>query len=654
MKGFRWIGLLCSLSLGLAMLAAVLVLPGMGRAQTLDTGIDGAAGLSGSAFSTTTTASFSASAAGPPSIGAMSVDGSSITTANCYQEGKTETLCFTVYNGSTDAEWLDEVQLAFPVALGAWNVACKFQDATDSSGNPVNMACSNPAANEVLYLDNDVEVWAIGEISSGSSWGFCVDVIVPAAYAGPRLINWEISGDQDPGSSPPHDIAGQLEIGQCMLLMIYPAQRMTEGCNGITQTYSIDVWNNTGSGGTFDLVYDVPSGNAAFVGPLSLPMAAGDIVTFTVQLQPELCLHAGDVVTASLRVEGQGQSDESVLVQTISDLAGWETRQPSPAPSMDSAVIWASHADGGLWGIGGYGAEGATQRYDPETDSWSTHTPETVITPSIEYPMDGCYGLNAGGDEVVILFPDTIITGSLHIFNITLNGWYTETVPAFYPSEGRWGQDIVSLLNTPDVNQNVCYLSGGSPQEGGGRTRDLWVYHPDTNSGHYVGLFPADVWFNFHASWYVPRVGDQGSICVGGGIDHHNQINDSTQCYDLDTGTFNALNADLGSLPEPWWGMADGWQMDDGQYQVWIANGVAQDGTLLPASAYADAISGVFVSGPDLPVGLYRLEGDGFNGHFFTVQGAAGGFNYSSYNQLLIRCPTCDIDFVYLPLTMRE
>ena len=54
-----------------------------------------------------------------------------------------------------------------------------------------------------------------------------------------------------------------------------------------------------------------------------------------------------------------------------------------------------------------------------------------------------------------------------------------ETVPGFYPVEGRWGQDIVSLLNTPGVNENTCYLSGGSDQEGGGRTRDLWVYYPD-------------------------------------------------------------------------------------------------------------------------------------------------------------------------------
>jgi hypothetical protein len=53
--------------------------------------------------------------------------------------------------------------------------------------------------------------------------------------------------------------------------------------------------------------------------------------------------------------------------------------------------------------------------------------------------------------------------------------------------------------------------------------------------------------------------------------------------------------AKMGPLPEPWWGMADGWRIHEGRHQIWIANGVAQDGTLLPASAYADETTGGFV-----------------------------------------------------------
>ncbi len=258
---------------------------------------------------------------------------------------------------------------------------------------------------------------------------------------------------------------------------------------------------------------------------------------------------------------------------------------------MDSVVVWASHADGGLWAIGGYGAEGAAQRYDPGTDTWSVHASEVVITPTIEYPMDGCYGLNDLGEEIVVLFPDTIVTDTLHVYNITLDAWtWPRRCRWVFQSKAGWGQDIVSLLNFPDdipgINKNVCYLTGGSTQEGGGRTRDLWEYDPALNQAVFIDHFPADVWFNFHASWYVPWVGTRGAICVAGGVDHNHVIHNASQCYDLETGVFNSLNADLGPLPEPWWGMADGWQIYEGRHQIWIANGVSQDGMLLPATAY--------------------------------------------------------------------
>jgi hypothetical protein len=620
MNRSRWVALGLALSLSTAALVVLLILPGAGSAQSTETGA-GQVLLPPSltqAGDTARTLPLLALA----DVGPMSVSGSSVSTEHCYEPAHSQTLCFTVYNGSTDAEWLDEIRLTFPSALGAWDVSCKSQDATDSSGSPVHLACSKSFANELRYVDNDLEVPnSIGEISAGSSWGLCVDANIPAGYNGPRLLNWQLSGDEEPGSALPHQISGTLAIEQCMPLMLKPTSMLIEGCSSVAQTHTLELWNNTGGAGTFNLTYVVPSNNATFTGPGSVSLAAGEVVTLAVELKPDLCQEAGAQVTAVLQVAGNGQSDESTLVQTITSLAGWGTRASSPVPSMDSVVVWASYADGGLWAIGGYGAHGATQRYDPGTDTWTTHTSEATITPTIEYPMDGCYGLNGADDEVVILFPDTIVTGSLHTYNITHDTWYTETVPGFYPPGGRWAQDVVSLFNNPSVRssveKNACYMSGGADRPGGGTTRDLWVYYPGTNSGGYVGAFPAAVWFDFHASWYVPWVGSQGAICVGGGIDHKSQINASTQCYDLETGTFGGLNADLGPLPEPWWGMADGWQVQDGQYQIWIANGVNQTGRLFPASAYAGATSGAFVPGPGLPASLYRLEGDGWDGQFY-------------------------------------
>lgn len=660
MRGKRGFNLVLVLvgALGLGLFVALWGIPRFGLAQ--------AAKIDQSTSSIAFTGSAPAMHTFVPSggVGILDIDGSSVAANNCYEANKTQTLCFTVYNGSTDAEWLDGVHVTFPAGPTAWDVACGTWDQVDSIGNPVNFSCGwTTPGSEVLFTDNDIEVPPIGEISAGSSWGFCVQATIPPGYTGPQPFGWELSGDED--GALPHDIAGETMIEECMPLMLSPSSMVVEGCNGVTQTLTFELWNHHAGNGTFDLGYYVTSGGAAFIGPPDFYLSNGSVVSFTVELAPDRCLGPGEQVMASIEVAGNGEGDFSTITHTTTSLSGWQTMPyTSPVPSMDSAVIWASHDDGGLWVIGGYGSGGATQRYDPRSGTWTTHASEVAITPTIEYPMDGCYGLD-GPDpdtahEVVVLFPDTIVTDSLHVYDITADSWYTRPIPGFFPPSyiGHWGFDVVSLLNNPAVkpgivDRNMCYLSGGNNEKpGGGTTKNLWRYDPETNGGQYVGNFAGGVWFNFHASWYVPWVGDNGAICVAGGVDHNNQINNTTQCYDLKTGTFNGLDADLGPLPEPWWGMADGWQIYQGQYQIWMANGVAQNGTLLPISAYASATSGGIQSGPEVPVGLYRVEGDGWVDSFYMIGGAAGGFNSSRYNQLLVRCPWCSETFV--PLVLRD
>jgi hypothetical protein len=599
----------------------------------------------------------SLAAFGPATAGAgiLSVAGSSVTTEQCYQAGNTQTLCFTVYNGSTDGEWLDQVELTFPDfgGLGPWTVACNAQDTTDSVGYSVSMSCSTPSANQVRYVDSDSDGY--GEISNGASWGFCVAVTVPAGYGGPRITNWSLRGDHS------NETSDQITIEPCTPLWFKSTTQNVEGCNGITQTHTFELHNYAAGSGTVNLSYETSPEGSAFSGPSSFQMSDGEVVTFVVQLKPDFFLKPGQQVTATLTASGNGHSDATALVNTVTELAGWQALTDTSVAAMDNVVVWASESDGGLWAIGGYGSDGATQRYDPAADAWQTFEPETVITPAIEYPVDGCYGLNGDGDEIVVLFPDTLVTDTLHVFNITDRQWSTRPTPGFFPGNyiGHWGFDVVSLLNNPVVkagitNKNVCYLSGGNHEKpGGGSTRNLWRYDPETNGGEHIGEFvDSNVVFGFHASWYVPWIGDDGAICVGGGADHNHVIHSTTRCYDLAAGTFNTANADLGPLPEPWWGMADGWQVQDGEYQIWIANGVAQDGTLLPASAYASATSGGFVPGPALPVGLYRLEGTGFNDQFVTAGGSQGGFWYSKHHLRLTQCPTCYEN--YVPAVLRN
>ena len=583
--------------------------------------------------------------------GIWSIAGSGVETPDCYQAGQAQTLCFTIHNGTPDGEWIREISLTFPAALGPWQASCNpaLEDPTDSAGYSVDFACSTPHVNQILYQDLPGGVYGI---SPGASWNTCVDVDVPAGYFGPRLVVWDLTGSALPIPSQLH---GDAEMEQCMPLMLRPDEVHIAGCNGTPQTLEFELRNYTSGHIDANLDYDVDG--AAFGGPEGLAVGAGQLVTFTAVLEPRLCLQPGDVVQASLIAGGSGYTDTSLITEEILDSAGWHRREDSPIASMDSAVVWASHEDGGLWSISGHGAHGAAQRYDPTTDTWMSWTPN--ITPVIEYPVDACYGLNDQGQEIVVLFPDTIVTDTVQVFNIATHQWSTRPVPGFFPGdyEGDWAYDVVSLLDNPALkpgipDDNVCYLSGGAGEPGGGRERNLWRYNPADNSGEYVGDFVAEVWFGFHASWYVPWIGDWGAICVAGGIRFDGAVTDITQCYDIAADHFHDPNVDLGPLPEPWWGMADGWQITEHGYELWLANGVAQNGTLLPASAYIREGMPHFVYGPPVRDPLYRLEGDSYQGRFFTLNGSRGGFWPSEFSLQLVPCPGCNK--LYVPLLLRD
>jgi hypothetical protein len=599
-------------------------------------------------FSSQTSSILSGSAATgnaalPQPLSASSIAGSTISTLDCYQPGQTRTMCFSVQNGSQDMEWLDRVRLTFPTLAGAWMVACQYQDATDSSGAPVNFNCTTNN-NEVIYTDIDSDGW--GEISAGSSWNFCIEVQIPSPYDGERIIHWGLSGDE--AGATPHEIEGTSLVDMCQPLMLTSGIAKSETCNGVVQDIVYDLWNNTGSDGSFTLDYAVPSENAAFNGPGEISISAGTTVTFTAQLTPDLFLTPGEIVTATLQASGNSAAASTTVVTAISQFAGWQGNASSLVSTMDNVVAWASQ-DGALWSIGGFGANGATQRYDPQTDTWTTHTPE--VQPVIEYPSDGCYGLNALGEEVIVLFPDASSpVHTLHRYTIPSDTWDAPAIPVPF-SDGRWAQDIVSLYN---INgENICYISGGATSPGGGNVNNLFEYHPDTNTIKYIGNFthhPSG--FDFHASWFVPWIGSHGAVCVGGGVDQSSGVTGDTQCYDIAAGKFNAPNSDLGPLPEPWWGMADGWRIQNGRYQIWLVNGVDGAGSLIHASAYADQTTGGFVYGPQPAKAAYRMEGDGWQNYFFAEQGSLGGFTASGHNQVLTPCPECAK--LYLPLSLRN
>jgi len=342
--------------------------------------------------------------------------------------------------------------------------------------------------------------------------------------------------------------------------------------------------------------------------------------------RPPLAAFAG---TAEMATEGHVET-----VTRAGILQGmWTLQTPSPVAAMDQVTLWTP-GDGGLWSVGGYTAGGATRRYDPPSGTWTLHATEPA--PVIAYPVDGCYGLNAVGEEVIILFPDTTgtVSGVLHRYNVTLDVWDTPPVPAGFPANGIWAHDIVSMASI--TGENVCYLSGGATTPGGGDLSDLWAYYPATNMIFNRGSFThIPDGFDFHASWFVPWIGAAGAICVGGGVDLNGVEYADTQCYYLAEQAFNYPDWDLGLLPEPWWAMADGWKVHEGEYQIWIVDG-AGSGAMLQASAFMDATNYGFVYGPPPQVPRFRLEGDDWNLQLYAEQGSSNyGFIPSTANQYL-------------------
>jgi len=307
----------------------------------------------------------------------------------------------------------------------------------------------------------------------------------------------------------------------------------------------------------------------------------------------------------------------------------WEGRATAPFVSMDNVYL---DYEGLGYLLSGYGANGQVGIYDPNTNTWTTGAAEP--SPQIQYPIDGCLGLNAGGEPVGILFNDsTSGATTLHRYNIATNVWDTPPVPAGFPANGLWGHDVVSMLRYS--GQNVCYISGGATTPGGGNTSALYAYYPDSNTavdlGDYSYLAGG---FAFHASWYAPWVGGQGGICVGGGVNASSVVSGDTQCYDIGAAAFNATNADLGAMPAGVWGMADDVLYEGGDYQLWLANGADTAFALWPNSAYYSFNDGAWYIGPTPPTTVYRVEGvnisaaDGCS--FYVVGGSSGGFTPTS------------------------
>jgi uncharacterized repeat protein (TIGR01451 family) len=530
-----------------------------------------------------------------------------------------------------------------------WNVSGQVTDANtgypvyvhvDVTGNPFNP----PAPTNEAWSDPLTGIYNLPNLAAGIQYTltFRATGYISQTYPLGQLtahrsgVNVALQPDLAACTAPGYEMAPPCQVAAGAVLQ--PALLETEGCPCADQTHTLYFANHTGAAGEVLLTYATSPGVSVQL-PASLGIVpATGVKPFDVALKIDrgVVNSTTVVVTVTARLASNpALSDTMVIAKRVLDPVTWEARAESPTPSMDSAVI--AYADK-LYKVGGNGSGGAVNIYDPATDTWTSGASEP--SPIIDYPGDACFGYAAPDDPVILLLPDISsgVAGMWHRYHIASNTWDTPALPAVLPTNGIWMPDIVV-----DYRNNHCYITGGASAVGGGNLTTLYRYDPAANTAAVLGNFthiPAG--FNLHAGWYVPWIGTTGGVCVGGGVDSSSVVYTDTQCYNIAAATFNPPSADLGPLPEPWWGMADMEKVSTNGRQLWLANGVNVSWNLLQRSAYFSQELGRFVYGPDPLHAVYRGEGAAVRDMVYVVDGSAGGFSPSTRNEQLLQCPKCD------------
>ena len=346
-------------------------------------------------------------------------------------------------------------------------------------------------------------------------------------------------------------------------VVLSPDHIEIDACEGKTHPVTLNLVNRTGSASTFDLAYDVPSGNATLTGPSSLAVPDGAVAPFTAELSIPSCA-SGGTITATITASGNGRSNSSVI-----------TAEPGPMSVIsvpNSNPPWEGEI---------FTTDGCTALNDQ--DQWVTW----VLA---EYPQTGFPGLWGYNHE----------TGS----------WVNPPVgtpPIRYDPD--WAYD-------PDAN--LCYLTGGIEQPSHQFLPELWRLDP-------VGVSFTNLMTNMttprarHASW-VATIDGTRVLCVGGGQGAAG-IFDSTQCYDIAMGSWLAENATLGAMPLTIAPAADGVNRIPGGNQLWISGGW-QGGMSSDDAHYFDDATDSWEDGGSSGTNV-ALAGGGFlNGAFYQFGGA--------------------------------
>ncbi len=157
-----------------------------------------------------------------------SIAGSTLTAdVSEYIPGQTVDIVFTVSNGSTDDEWLTDVNVAFPTGVTP-NSATSFVGGTHG-----NMTASAPGANVAWHGDTGSPNY-YGVIVGGESATATVNVTFDAGLSGDQSLSFTVTGDQWGGT--PHSVTGAI-----VLVTSQPAVTVNSPNGGETQALGEDL-----------------------------------------------------------------------------------------------------------------------------------------------------------------------------------------------------------------------------------------------------------------------------------------------------------------------------------------------------------------------------------------------------------------------------
>lgn len=417
-----------------------------------------------------------------------------------------------------------------------------------------------------------------------------------------------------------------IKVEQVLQFDLTPQHQEKFGCPGEPKQFNLVAKNNSGSPITINLTYNITEGAGSISGgPPSLSLNAGQETSFPVMLEPHPFTPYGDQFVA----EVTGSTPSLTRKATIAlNVTGGEWQNIATEPDngrMDNVLVTYNNL---IWSIAGYGSNNDVRYYNPVSDTWTSVPGSAFITTN--YSRSGAAH---GSKAYFYADPSTSNTGLIS-YNMATNLWTFETPAGIPPAQTKiWAPAWVK-----DPESGFMYITGGATVPGQGNMKTVYVYNPAANAW-LTPLPNFTTERDFHAAFiFTNPANGHKMLAVVGGYSATGPLS-STQCYDFTTGVWNAENADIPSLPQPWWGMGYAHNTLGAKHHLWLVGGRQDESTTVPGSIYYDVATGIWKDGGIYHANpVFRTSAISYNGEVYKMGGSTGGFLYTGLASKLFKC----------------